>query len=285
MAARIPVSVIIMTYNEEKNLPHALRSVADWADEVFIVDSFSTDRTLEIARQHTDKDKIVQHPFEGFGRQLNWALDTMPIRNDWVYVLDADEQITPGLRDEIAAAVSDPSREEAAYWVTWKVMFMGKWIKYSSCYPTWFVRLIRKDKARREEHSVNPHMIVQGKIGYLRQPMIHENHKGISDWVAKHNVYATGEAEEYFKHNVGRYIPLRFWRGSQAERKRFIRYKIYPCLPARSFLYFLYLYVYRRGFLDGIAGFHFSVLKAFFFYLIELKIKEKSQEKQKASSS
>ncbi len=283
MATRVPVSVIIMTYNEEKNLPHALRSVADWADEVFIVDSFSTDSTLEIARRHTDK--IVQHPFEGFGRQLNWALDTMPIRNDWVYVLDADEQITPGLRDEIVAAVSDPSREEAAYWVTWKVMFMGKWIKYSSCYPTWFVRLIRKGKARREEHSVNPHMIVQGKMGYLRQPMIHENHKGLSDWMAKHNTYATGEAEEFLKRNVGRYIPLRFWRGTQAERKRYIRHKIYPHIPGRSFLYFLYVYVFRRGFLDGVAGFNCCVLNAFFFYLIELKIKEKLQEKQKASSS
>jgi glycosyltransferase involved in cell wall biosynthesis len=244
MTTQVPVSVIIMTYNEEKNLPHALRSVAGWADEIFIVDSFSTDRTLEIARRHTDN--IVQHPFEGFGRQLNWALDTLTIRNDWVYVLDADEQLTPELRDEIAAAVSDPSREEAAYWVTLKVMFMGKWIKYSSCYPTWIIRLIRKDKARREDHSVNPHMIVQGKTGYLRQPMIHENHKGLSDWMAKHNTYATGEAEEYLKCNVGQYLPFRFWRGTQAERKRFIRHKIYPRLAARSFLYFLYPWLPRR---------------------------------------
>lgn len=266
------LSVVILTYNEEDNIAQALGSVCGVAKDVFVLDSLSTDRTLDIAK--TFPCTIVQHPFEDYAKQRNYAIDSLPITTEWVFFLDADEWMPKELLEEIREVIARGPKENG-FALKYRLIWMGRWIR-RGYYPTWLLRLFRHKQAHCEKRSVNEHLIVEGEVGRLRGDLIHEDHKSLSRWILKHDAYAEREALELLKEPEG-YIDADFW-GSQAERKRWIRYRIWNKMPPllRPLIYFSYRYWVRGGFLDGKEAFVFHSLQAFWFpLLIDAKYLEK----------
>lgn len=269
------VAVIILTYNEEKNIAQALDSVSDWANEIFILDSFSTDRTLEIA--HTYGCQVVQNKFENYAKQRNHALDHLPIRSEWVLFLDADEWLPTAIKHEISKRLASLPVENG-FSLNRRLIWMGRWIR-RGYYPSWILRLFRRGKGRCEARAVNEHMIVEGVTGQLRQDFVHEDRKGVTDWIAKHNGYAALEALEFLNtHSAPGFqeMDARFF-GTQAERKRWLRHKVWNRLPplVRPFIYFFYRYVLAGGFLDGKEAFIYHFLHALWYpMLIDVKYLE-----------
>jgi glycosyltransferase involved in cell wall biosynthesis len=277
---QIPLSFLIPTFNEASNLPDALASVAGWAEEVIVVDSLSTDQTLEIAEQF--HAQVVQHRFEGYAKQWNWALENIPFRHEWVFLLDADERVTADLRKELED-LSPVLRDGAfeGFYVNRRLIFMGRWLKHGSLYPSWALRIFRPGRGRFEERPVNEHFVLEGKTGYLSQPLDHQDRRPLSDWISKHNRYAELEAEEFHQEESrGGYqgtIEVRFW-GKQAERKRWIKLRVWNRLPLllRPFLFFFRNYFLKGGFLDGVPGFIYHVLWSFWYpFLVSAKIIER----------
>lgn len=269
---KINVSVLIPTLNEEKNISHAVESV-QWADEIFIIDAFSADKTLEIARTYPNV-QTFQHKWENYSQQKNWALDNLPFSNEWIFILDADERVAPELRDEIIKVVNNPYTEESGFYVNRRFIFLGKWIKHCGWYPSWNLRLFRRGRARYEDRAVNEHMICEEPIRYLKHDMIHENFQNLEDWLAKHNRYSTLEAKEFLRQSRQTGLKASLFSKGSVERKRAIREKIVNYLPFRPLFLFVYLYIFRLGFLDGKIGFYFCCLRAIQQFHIDLKIKE-----------
>lgn len=269
------LAVIIMTYNEEANIAQAIDSVVGWANEIFILDSQSTDRTLEIAGKYGCQ--IAQNKFENYAKQRNFALDHLPISSEWVLFLDADEWMLDALKQEISTRITN-SPEENGFYLNRRFIWMGRWIK-RGYYPTWTLRLFRYGKGRCEDRAVNEHMIVQGKTGQLRNDYMHEDRKGVSDWIAKHNGYATREALELLnKRTAPDYQEINASLfGNMVQRKRWLRYKIWNKLPplVRPCFYFFYRYIIAGGFLDGREAFIYHFLQALWFpMLIDIKYLE-----------
>jgi glycosyltransferase involved in cell wall biosynthesis len=275
-----PVSALIITRNEEANIAACLASV-ERASEVFVVDSLSTDRTVEIAESLGAK--VVPHSFAGYAEQRNWALENLPISNEWVLMLDADERIPPPLAEEIAQVVADDPQHHAGYYLKRRFFFLGRWLKHGGLYPTWVLRLFRRGCARFENRPVNEHAVLDGSAGYLTHPFDHHDQRPLADWISKHNRYADLEAEEFLQECLqGGYqdaIKARF-RGSQAERKRWIKLRVWNRLPllVRPFLFFFRNYFLKGGFLDGRQGFIYHVLWSFWVrFLIDVKILERQR--------
>lgn len=273
MKTKANLAVIILTYNEERNIAQALDSVRGWAKQVIILDSFSTDRTLEAAKEY-DCD-IFQNPFEGYPKQRNYALDFLPITTEWVLFLDADEWLHHELKQEISELI-ESTPEENGFYIKRRLIWMGRWIR-RGYYPIWILRLFRHGKGRCGDRSVNEHIAVEGKVGYLKNDFFHEDRKDISDWILKHNRYATKEAEELVrKFESEKYVDAKLF-GNQVQRKRWLRYKLWNNLPPliRPFLYFVYRLIIKRGFLDGREAFIFHFLQGLWFpLLIDIKFLE-----------
>ncbi|HET6318122.1 MAG TPA: glycosyltransferase family 2 protein, partial [Chloroflexota bacterium] len=190
----VPVSVLIPTLDEEVNLPDCLASVA-WADQVFVVDSFSHDRTIAIARERGAH--VVQHEFESYSRQKNWALDTLPFRHEWVLIVDADERVTPELRSELETVLASPLF--AGYYVNRRFIFLGAWIRHAGWYPSWNLRLFRHRLGRYDDRDVHEHIVLDGRAGYLQHDLLHHDRRGLEAYIARHNRYSTLEATARFK--------------------------------------------------------------------------------------
>ena len=268
----VPLSVLVPTLDEELNLPECLDSVA-WADEVFVVDSYSHDRTVEIARGRGAH--VVQHVFESYSRQKNWALDTLPFRNEWVLILDADERVTPELRCEIASIL--PKADCAGYYLNRRVVFLGTWIRHAGWYPNWNLRLFRHQLGRYDGREVHEHVVMNGPVGYLRNDLLHVDRRGLEAFVARHNRYSTLEAAARFKAECDAPDRARLPVGllaSPVQRKRFVRERVWPRVPAKPLALFVYMYVLRRGFLDGRAGLALCVFHAFQEFMVGLKLAE-----------
>jgi glycosyltransferase involved in cell wall biosynthesis len=276
MINKLPISVIILTYNEEKNIEDCLKSVYGWVDEIFIVDSYSTDKTLEIAKRYTDK--IYQHHFENYAKQFNWALENLPIKDDWVMRLDADERWTEDGFRELQEIIQKGDVD--GVYVKMKIYFMGRWIKHGDFYPNYFLRVFRKGKGKIEDRMMDEHILVEGKTVKSNIDVIESNYDrqmNLSLWIKKHNWYSTREAVEFLKiknkntkiESVGN-----FW-GGKTERKRWLKEKFYFKVPLflRPFLYFLYRYFIKFGFLDGKEGLIFHFLQGFWYrFLVDSKI-------------
>jgi glycosyltransferase involved in cell wall biosynthesis len=268
----LPVSVLVPTLDEELNLSECLASV-QWADEVFVVDSYSRDRTLEIARAHGAH--VIQHPFESYSRQKNWALDTLPFHNEWVLILDADERITPELCCDIERALATAVHD--GYYLNRRVIFLGTWVRHAGWYPSWNLRLFRHRLGRYDDREVHEHVVLNGRVGYLRSDMLHLDRRGLEAFVARHNRYSTLEAAARFK--AERDAPDRArlpvsLLASPVQRKRFLRERIWPGMPAKPMVLFVYMYVLRRGFLDGRGGLALCVFHAFQEFMVGLKLAE-----------
>lgn len=251
------MSVLILTKDEEKNLPRCLASVA-WAHQVVVVDSFSTDGTEAIARRAGAE--FVQHPFESYARQRNWALETLRWRGDWIVILDADEAMPPDLQREVKAIVAaDPP--EVGFYLNRRVYFLGKWIRHCGWYPNWNLRLFRKGKARYADRPVHEHLVPDGPVGYLRADLIHDNRKGMAAFFEKHNRYAVLEARARSAQGGRRGLraSLSEFR-DPAMRRRTLKRELWPFVPGKPLAFFLYSFVLQRGFLDGPTGLLFCLL-------------------------
>ena len=271
-ARRSNIEVFIPTFNEELNLPHALRSVLGWADRVYVVDSQSTDRTREIAEE-MGATVIVQE-WLGYAKQKNWALDNLPLEADWIFILDADESITPALRDELLGLASQRPADvsETGFYVNRLTYFLGRPIRHGGFFPSYNLRFFKRGRARYEDREVHEHMIVDGPTRRLKNMMLHEDRRGLEHFIAKHNRYSTLEARE-------------LWRGRHPQEKarrlefgiafrRWLKYTVQPRLPFVGLWRFLYMYVLRLGVLDGATGFRFCLLLATYDTFISLKLCE-----------
>ncbi len=264
---KAPVTAMIFTLNEEVNLPACLDSLG-WCDEVVVIDSFSNDRTERIAR---DAGTVfAQHEFLGFGSQRNWALANVPLRNEWILILDADERVPADLADEIARAVRSVPENVGAYRVRRRLHMWGRWLRWSSLYPTWVVRLVRRGRARYVDRGHAETQEVEGAVLALRHDLIDENLNGIAAWTERQKRYAIREAE--YESGVPQ-APFRaagLWSADPLVRRA--RWKhLASCLPLRPWLYFLYVFFWRLGFLDGGKGFRFCRMKADFYRMVDIE--------------
>lgn len=274
--------MLIPTFNEEVNLPDSLASVCGWAKDVWVVDSFSADRTVEIAREAGVN--VVQHAFEGYAQQKNWALENVPFRGKWVLILDADERVSPELAAEIRRLITADGSGCNGFYLNRKLIFYGRWIRHCGWYPSWNLRLFRRGHGLYEQREVHEHLLLDGQAGYCKHDLIHEDLRDMSFWIAKHNRYSSQEAGELDRLRRGAStagLQASVFNGS-LERKRFIKERIWPHLPGRAFLAFFYWYFFRLGFLDGKHGFLFCQMHAIFEQFTAAKLWELEHYKRDA---
>ncbi len=263
------VSVIILTKNEEKDLSRSLASVK-WSNDVHILDSGSTDRTIEIAIEH--KANVHINPFESFGKQRNFALDNIKILNDWILFLDADEVITDEFRIAMEDAIKKSDDEIAGFYCCWKMMLDGQWLKYCDNFPKWQFRLMRKGRARfRDFGHGQKEDEVKGHIKYLNEPYLHFGFsKGWHQWIERHNKYSSQEAiarinarppfkDVFSKHSSIRNVALKSWL---------------ILLPGWPIIRFMHAYILKLGFWEGKPGFIYCINMAYYEFLIQIKIRE-----------
>lgn len=267
MSADAPVSVMIFTLNEEIHLPSCLAAL-EWCADVIVIDSFSTDRTEAVCRERGVR--FFQHAFDGFGSQRNWALDHAEPRHPWVLVLDADERVPPELARELCDAARSAPPTVGAFRVRRRFYLWGRWLRYSSLYPTWVVRFVHRNRVRFVDRGHAETQEVSGEIVDLENDLIDENLKGIEAWFERQNRYSTKDAE-YELAGADRPIDWTGIMSGDALRRRASLKQLAARMPFRPTLYFLYSYVYRLGFLDGRDGLVFCRMKALYQRMVEAK--------------
>jgi glycosyltransferase involved in cell wall biosynthesis len=266
-------TVILLSFNSQDTLGATLSRAVLVSDEIFVVDSGSKDGTVEMAESFGAK--VVDHPFEHYGAQRNWAIDNLPVTRSWQLHLDADEFLDDQLVAVIQALPEEP--EHSGYFLARYVRFLGRVLRHGGMNPTWHLRLFRTGVGRCEDRKYDQHFILEsGTSGQLAGTMVDDIRMSLSEWTARHNRWADGEVAELNEQNTaGRLQPDA--RGNPAQRKRFLR-QIYNRTPlfVRPFGLFAYRYFFRFGFLDGTEGFIFWVLQTFWFrFLVDAKIWEK----------
>ncbi|OLP19063.1 glycosyltransferase [Leptolyngbya sp. 'hensonii'] len=264
-------SIYILTYNEEIDIAACIES-AMLSDDVIVIDSLSSDRTVEIAKRYPIR--VVQHAFESHGRQRTWMLQEVPPKHEWVYILEADERITPELFQEGLQAIQ--SSEYVGYYVAERVMFMGHWIRYSTQYPRYQMRLFRHGKVWFSDYGHTEREVCDGPTSFLKETYPHYTcSKGLSRWIDKHNRYSSDEAVEtvrQLEHGQINWQDL-FLGKTEVDRRRALK-DLSLRLPLRPVVRFLYMYFVLGGILDGGPGFAWCTLQTFYEYLILLKVWE-----------
>jgi glycosyltransferase involved in cell wall biosynthesis len=276
------ISVVILTLNEEANLPLCLESVRDWAREVFVVDAGSTDRTRAIAEGFGAT--VVEHPFQTHSAQWHWAMEHLPLRSEWVLALDADQRVTADLAEEIRHLNGSALEGIDGVFINRQQWFRGRWIKHGGYYPKYLLKLFRRSKVVIDGGDlVDHHFYVTGRVMKLRYDLIESNIKedDISFWIQKHNRYATLLAREEL--GAGRKssesaIRPRF--SGNPDQRALAQKRLWRRMPlyVRPFAYFFYRYLLRLGFLDGKQGAIFHFLQAFWFrLLVDIQIDDMRQ--------
>lgn len=276
---KIAATVIIPVKNEERNLPHCLELVQEF-DQVIIIDSNSTDDTLKIANQFDVE--IYQFFWDGkFPKKRNWALRNLPINNEWVLFLDADEFLTEDFKLEMAKKIEDSS--VSGYWISYTNYFMGKEMRYGERFKKLALfrvgageyEKINEDFWSHLDMEVHEHTKIKGKTGELASPVVHNDFKNIGSYIDRHNAYSTWEAR--------RFLYIRESGFEELDSKQVLKYRLIQLglLPAFCFLggYFL-----KLGFLDGIEGFYFAQFRAMYFFQIQIKIKELESQRTETTS-
>lgn len=264
-------SIYILTHNEEIDIAACIDS-ALLSDDVIVVDSFSTDRTVEIASCYPVR--VIQHQFESHGKQRTWMLEEITTKHEWVYILEADERMTSELFAECLKAIQ--SQKAIGYYVAERVIFMGKWIRRSTQYPRYQMRLFHKEKVWFTDYGHTEREVCEGVTDFLKQTYPHYTcSKGLSRWIDKHNRYSTDEANETLRQLEKGKINWRdlFFGDSEVEKRRALK-DLSLRLPFRPLFRWVYMYFILGGILDGRAGFAWCTLQAFYEYLILLKIEE-----------
>lgn len=281
MNRNVPISILIPVRNEERNLPRCLDSI-QWAAEIFVVDSASTDRTCEIAE--AAGARVFQFSFSGtWPKKKNWALEHLPFSHEWVFILDADEVLPPSAKAEFAAITASPGGPNG-YWINRRFFFLGQWLRHAY-YPNWNLRLFRHTSGRYEmltntvtesgDNEVHEHVIVAGETSRLKCEMDHYAFPSIDVFVEKHNRYSNWEAHVALDHFLQRSA------GALQSKEAGFRRRLKQWsqkMPCRPLLRFLYVYIWQRGFLDGAAGFYFARLHAFYEFLCVAKTFELHRE-------
>jgi len=258
----VPVSVLVLTLNEEPNIRRCLASVA-WADQVVVVDSGSTDGTPEIARS-LGAD-VIEQPWLGFGAQREHSLRLPLLRHDWAYFVDGDEWVSPQLAAEVAEGLTDP--QCAAFEQRFRLVFLGRWIRHCGWYQgSWNVRVVDRRYSKYDGNLVGERLIVDGPVRCLANDIVDENRKGLAAWLHKHVRYAELEAERRtVQPPLRRRIrAIRYREDSRPRIRAVVKHLIYPYVPAKPAALFLYMYVARLGFVDGMAGLRFCLYHAWY---------------------
>lgn len=262
------ITVIIPARDEAVHIARCVASARELG-RVIVVDSGSTDATREIAA--SSGAEVVEHAWEGHAAQKNWALGHLDIGTEWVLFLDADEYLLEETVAEMREAIR--SDDAAGYELPRRYIFLGKELRHAWWYPDYQLRLFRREGARCEDVQVHEHMIVDGPVQQLRAPIMHENLKGLSAFVARHNRYSDLEAAELANPASNR--KRGSFTGSWAERRRALKDRVWFRLPMRPVVRFLWLYFVKRGFLDGRRGLLFCYLIAMYDFLIDVKLLER----------
>jgi len=275
----IPVTVIVLTHNEAVNIVPCLECLGVFA-EIIVVDSGSTDATLDLVHDRFPHVRLLQHPFEDFGQQRNWALDHAGPAHDWILFLDADERCTPSCADAIRSAVINPG-DKAGFFLCYRNIFLGRWIKRSTMYPTWQLRLLMRGRVRYMKEGHGQREVMDGPAGYIDVPYDHFGFgKGIKEWIARHNEYSTNEVE--LLEALGE-SPMKFteiFAKDRIRRHRTLK-RMAARAPLRPLVWFIYLYFIRLGCLDGYPGLVFCYLRL----AHELHIQAKHAELQHARTA
>lgn len=281
MSTRASIAIVILTYNEVRHLPRALDHVSGFAQEIFVVDSFSTDGTVALAQARGAV--ILQHPFQNQAKQFEWALENAPITAEWVMRLDADEIVEPDLAEEIVKRLPQLPPDITGINLNRKTIFQGRFIRHGGRYPLMMLRIWRRGKARIEDRWMDEHMyLTEGRCISFRGGFADHSLIDLGEFIDKHNRYASREALEV----VSRHLHLFDQRGvdlagestaQQVKIKRFFKEAIYNLLPYEisSITYFVYRYVIRLGFLDGRSGLVYHLLQGFWYrFLVGAKVRE-----------
>lgn len=263
-------SVLILTKDEEINIGGCLASIPEGV-ETLVLDSMSTDHTVDIATAHGAT--VHYRAFDNYAAQRNHGLHALKYQTRWVLMLDADERLTPELHAEIQHRLAAASSLDTLFRVRRKDMFMGRWLRRSSGYPTWFGRLARID-AVRIEREINEEFVTDGQVGYLREHLIHfPFNKGVAYWIERHNRYSTMEASTLLQESQSKIRWGELINVDPSVRRKWLKQIAYR-LPGRPGLIFLYLYLLRGGFRDGRAGLAYCTLRFMYECMINAKLQE-----------
>jgi glycosyltransferase involved in cell wall biosynthesis len=273
------ISVMILTFNEERHIRRCIRSLEPFAKKIFVIDSFSTDATVEIAKSLGAE--VLQHEWPGnHAVQFQWGLDNAPIETEWIMKMDADEFVLPELAEEIDRKLDNLNDEISGVYMKRRVHFMGKWIKYGGYYPTWLLRIWRNGKGEMEQRWMDEHIrLTSGRSTRFDNDFVDDNLHGLTAWTNKHNHYATREAADMlniiydFQKSAG--VEPKFF-GTQEERKRWLKMQ-YASMPLflRPLIYFTWRYFLKAGFLDGKPGLIWHLLQGGWYrFLVDAKIYE-----------
>lgn len=264
------ISVLILTLDEEVNLPRCLDSL-QWCDDVVILDSGSQDATQKIAKDRGAR--VVERPFDNYANQRNFGLKEVSYNHPWVLMVDADEEVPAELVAEMIQVIGRCGETTSLFRMRRKDHFLGRWIRHSSGYPTWFGRLVRPDRVR-VEREINEEFVTDGRIELLQNHLHHYPfNKGFASWIEKHNRYSTMEARLMQNGTIESPAWSELFGGDPADRRRVVKALVYR-LPFRPLLMFFALYVVRCGFLDGRAGLTFCLLRSFYEFMINCKVTE-----------
>ncbi len=286
------LAILILTHNEEKNIEKCLASIAPTGARVYIVDSLSDDRTVEIAESMGAI--VLKRPWTTYADQLNWGLDNAHIETDWIMRMDADEEFTPELASAIINFLEDPPADVAGAYIRRRVYFMGQWIRHGGYYPTWLLRIFRNGHGRCETLFMDEHIVITGgKTISINADIIDKNNKDLTFWTDKHNKYASREVLDILNKERKQLdspqkntIVEASITGPQDSARRWVKDKFYLRTPlfVRPLLYFIYRYFIRLGFMDGTRGLIFHFLQAFWYrFLVDAKLYEHRLRQQQKS--
>ena len=269
------ITAIILTKNEEKNLPDCINSIKQLVKRIVVIDSYSTDRTVEIAKNMGAE--VYKHTFENYSKQYRYGVEIANISTKWTFRLDADERISPEAAEEIALICRKNLPEISGIVVRFTVEFMGKKLKHGGIYPFKKLLIYRTGKGTIEDRAMDEHIILsEGKTVELKNDSYHHDYKGLTEWVDKHNRYSDREMIDYFRQKPDIDIKGKGLNGT-TKIKRIVKYNIYYRLPIgiRAHLYYIYRYYIKAGFLDGKEGKIFCFMQAYWYrYLVDAKICE-----------
>jgi glycosyltransferase involved in cell wall biosynthesis len=271
----LPVAVIVLTRDEEANLPACLASLEGLDCELFVVDSGSSDRTVQIAR--SAGAHVVTHPFENYSAQRNWSQEYLPIQSDWVLHLDADERLSPELVAEINDVMSQPPADLDGFLLRKRTIFMGRWIKHGAHYPAYHLRLFRRQRGACEDRLYDQHFLVQGRVRALQHDYSDVLTSDLLTWTRRHARWADLEAQEIVAQRaLGQRVQASLF-GNPIQHRRWLREGLYARAPLffRAILYWLYRYFIRRGYLDGTEGLIFHFLQGCWYrFLVDARLYE-----------
>jgi glycosyltransferase involved in cell wall biosynthesis len=258
-ATRFPVSVIILTFNESENIASCIEQL-DWADEVILVDSLSDDSTVAIAKEVRPDLRVFSHAFRNFGDQRNWALEETQPRFEWVLFFDADEHCPPACAQAIQDAIENPG-DKVGFYLSCRNFFLGRWIRRCTLYPSWQLRLLRVGDVRFRKEGHGQREVTDGPLAYIDEPYDHFGFsKGIAHWIERHNEYSTNECE-LISRLLCEPLQVRELVSRDPVVRRRCMKRLASHIGFRPLARFLYLYLFRRGFLEGRAGLVFSLLR------------------------